>query len=84
MTFYEYMMDRHYPDGKSGHTGYTDSPEADLAGDMARDPDFPANTTCNHRQWHNIIRDHIAWHGGCAECLAVFEKYWKEYLEEMT
>ena len=64
MTFYTFMM-RNYRGA--------DTPEGDLATDMARDKErFPRNGKGKFDGWHKLIRDHLVREGACRECLAVF------------
>ncbi len=73
MSFYTFMM-RNYKG--------TDSPEGDLAADMARDKDsFPRNCTGKFKARHRLIREHLERHNACKACLAVFEKCWEEYVQ---
>ena len=72
MTFYRFMM-RNYRG--------TDTPEGDLANDMMRDRErFPKNGTGKFDGWHKLIREHLVSAGACADCLAVFESCWEEYV----
>ena len=73
MSFFTYMM-RNY---KGSNT-----PEGDLAHDMELDENsFPKNCTGKFKARHRLIREHLEACDACSDCLAVFERCWKEYVE---
>lgn len=73
MSFYTFMM-RKYKG--------TNTPEGDLANDMELDRDsFPRNCTGKFEGRHKLIREHLEACDACSDCLDVFERYWKEYIE---
>ena len=73
MTFYRFMM-RNYRG--------SDTPEGDLAHDMELVRErFPKNGKGKYDGWHKLIREHLEWNNACSDCLAAFERCWKEYVE---
>ena len=72
MSFYTFMM-RNYKG--------TDSPEGDLAADMARDKNsFQRSCTGKFNARYRLIREHLERNDACEACLDVFERCWKEYV----
>ncbi len=69
MNFFDYMVKNHQGEN---------SPAGDLTEDMLRSGDsFPKDSTEK-----KVIQEYLIRNNACPQCMEVFRKVWKEYLNK--